>query len=321
MSDVALLLPGQGSQHGRMAAGLYRHDKVFTDAMDDVFDAWGAHGAWLRTEWLAQQPATSTDDAAWSQPLLFAVDYALGCLVRSWGVEPKALLGHSVGEMAAAVLAGIFTMADAAELVLDRVRRVAHAPAGGMLAVAATVEEVTPLLGDGVAIGAVNAPKHTVLAGPTAALQATAARLSAEGHTVRPVPSLSAFHSPAILPAIAGAELAFAAVPRNPPGTTVYSGYTADVLRPAQAADPRFWARQPAEPVWFWRALDALLAGGGYLLIEAGPGQGLSSIARRHKAVREKRSKVVAMLPAKPGPPEADRASVAAVHALFLPSR
>lgn len=313
-SQVAFLLPGQGSQHHRMAAGLYPDDPVFTAAIEEVFAAMGKHGDALRADWLADRPEVPLDDVTRSQPLLFAVDYALAQLVLSWGVRPVALLGHSVGEMVAAVLSNIFSLADASALMLDRVARLATAPPGGMLAVAATPVQVEDLLSDGVVVGAVNAPMHTVLAGPDGPLAVVAERLVAEGFAYRRIPSHSAFHSPAVRPSLIGAEAAVAAVPRQSPTITVYSGYTAEPLGAAQAFDPAFWARQPADPVLFWPALDNLLSGDGVILLETGPGQGLANIARRHRTVRSGRSSVMALLPAKPGPREADLQSVRLAH-------
>ncbi|EWC63316.1 Malonyl CoA-acyl carrier protein transacylase [Actinokineospora spheciospongiae] len=311
---VAVLLPGQGSQHVRMAAGLYRVDPVFTAAMDEVLDAMAAEGApELRAEWLAERPTVSIDHVSRAQPLLYAVDYALGTLVLGWGVRPVALLGHSVGEVAAATLTGVFGLRDAVALVLDRVRRLATAPPGGMLAVAATPEQLRPFLTGDVVVGVVNAPRQTVLAGPTAPLAAVAESLRDSNFTCRRVPAESAFHSPALAEAAAGAEEFIASVAVAEPDTTVYSGYTAARLRREDAANPRFWARQPVEAVLFWPALDALLAAeGDVLLLEAGPGQGLATLARRHPAVRTGGSSVLALLPAQPGPPAADRRSVRA---------
>ncbi|MCX5199464.1 acyltransferase domain-containing protein [Streptomyces sp. NBC_00249] len=305
---MALLLPGQGAQYPRMAAGLYTCEPVFTAAMDEVFHAFGPAGPGLRGRWL--DGAGPLDDAALAQPLLFAVDYALGRLVSSWGAGPAALLGHSVGEMAAAALAGVFSVRDAALLVLDRVSRVGAAPPGGMLAVAASVAQVEPYLGRDVVVGAVNAPRHVVLAGPRGPLGEVADRLAAAGLNSLPVPSDTAFHSPVLGPALAGAGAVVARTVRRPPAVTVYSGSTAAVLRPEEALDTGFWARQPMEPVLFWAALDALLSDGPYLLVEAGPGRGLAGIARRHPAVRRGHSAVCALLPALPGDDTAERTSL-----------
>ncbi|MGW2792939.1 acyltransferase domain-containing protein [Streptomyces sp. NPDC001251] len=312
---VALLLPGQGSQHQRMAAGLYGHEPVFTAAMDAFFDAAGPEGVALREDWLAERPVMELDHVTRSQPLLFAVDHALGKLVLSWGVRPAALLGHSIGELAAAVLAGVFGLRDATGLVLDRVRRLAGAPPGGMLAVAASRAEVTPYLSGDVVVGAVNAPRQTVLAGPDGPLDKVGRTLREAGFVCRRVPSLSAFHSPVLEPACRGAAERFAAVDRRVPSLPVHSAYTAAPLTRSDIDDVSFWARQPVAPVLFWPALEGLLATGDHLLVEVGPGQGLSQVARRHPAVRRGTSAVVSLLPARPGPPEADRAAVDAAVA------
>jgi [acyl-carrier-protein] S-malonyltransferase len=311
---VAFLLPGQGSQHAQMAAGLYRHEPAFTEAMDAVFAALGTDGDRLRADWLADRPAVPLDEVTRSQPLLFAVDYALGRTVMSWGVRPDALLGHSVGELAAGALAGVFSVADAARVLWERVLLLAATPPGGMLAVAAAAAELTPFLTADVVIGAVNAPRQTLLAGPERPLAAAERALRASGLRYRRVGATAAFHSPAVaLAAQAGAVLR--AVTLRPPVLPVLSGYTAAWLSAAEATDPGFWAAQPAAPVRFGPALDALLAERDFLLVEAGPGQGLSSLARRHPAVLAGGSASIAMLPAGPGGEPADRAAAAAAAA------
>ncbi|WP_275657196.1 acyltransferase domain-containing protein [Streptomyces sp. DvalAA-19] len=312
--STVLLLPGQGSQHLGMAAGLFGAEPVFTAAMEEVFTVLGTEGDRLRGDWLAERPAVELDHVTRSQPLLFAVDHALGRLVLSWGVRPRAVLGHSIGELAGAVLAGVFTLSDAVALMRDRIRLLGDGPPGGMLAVAASPREVEPFLGGDVVIGAYNAPRQTVLAGPDPALEKTGEELLAADFTCRRVPSLSPFHSPVLAPAVAGSTELIAALPVRPPRITLHSCYTALPLRPEEAVDPGYWAAQPVAPVRFWPALDALLADGDAVLVETGPGQGLSQLARRHPAVRSGRSVVVPLLPARPGPPERDRVSVAAAR-------
>ncbi|MFE3019775.1 acyltransferase domain-containing protein [Streptomyces sp. NPDC059256] len=316
--STVLLLPGQGSQHLRMAAGLFGTEPVFTAAMGEVFTALGTEGDRLREDWLSERPAVELDHVTRSQPLLFAVDHALGRLVLSWGVRPGAVLGHSIGELAGAVLAGVFALPDAVALVRERIRLLGDGPPGGMLAVAAAPEEVEPFLGGDVVIGAYNAPRQTVLAGPDPALEKVHAALLEADFTCRRVPSLSPFHSPALAPAVEGSADLIAALPVRPPRITLHSCYTALPLRPDEVADPEYWAAQPVAPVRFWPALDALLTDGDAVLVEAGPGQGLAQLARRHPSVRAGRSVVVSLLPARPGPPERDRASVAAAREALI---
>ncbi|TCO62038.1 acyltransferase domain-containing protein [Actinocrispum wychmicini] len=297
MRSVALLLPGQGAQYAGMSTDLYGEVEVFTTAMDEVFDALGPDGDQLRADWLSDSPSLPIDHVIRSQPLLFAIDYAYGTLVRSWGVEPAALLGHSIGEMAAAVLAGVFTIGDASRLVWTRMSGLADAVPGGMIAVAQSAQSLAPLLGGQVVVGAVNAPRQTILAGPRPELDSVAAELTARGITCRPVASLTPFHSPALAGFVAADRRQFATVPMRAPAMPIYSCYTAAVLRPDQAVDPGYWASHPVATVRFWPALETLLASGDYLLLEAGPGRSLTTLARRHPAVRSGRSQVLALTP------------------------
>ncbi|MEU5884568.1 acyltransferase domain-containing protein [Spirillospora sp. NPDC047279] len=329
---VALLLPGQGAQRQAMAAGLYRAEPEFTAAVDEVFESMGDDGARVRADWLADRPRVPIDHVTRAQPLLFAIDYALGRLVLSWGIRPAALLGHSMGELVAATLAGVFGLDDAVRLVRDRVRRADAAPPGGMLAVSASPAELDDLVGGDLAggdlaggdlaggdvvVGAVNAPRQTILAGRNGPLEKVAEILRGRGVTCRRVPSLTAFHSPLLEAVNAGSERLVAEVRTSPPDIPIYSGYTGALLRPDEVHDPAFWARQMVAPVMFWPALEALLAAGDFLLLEAGPGADLATLARRHPAVRGRRSVARTLLPGRPGPAEADRAAVRqAVEAL-----
>lgn len=316
---VALLFPGQGSQYPRMAAGLYEHDPVFTTAMDTFFALWGDGGDRLRDEWLSADPDVDFDDGSRAQPLLFGVGYALGAMVRSWGVRPVALLGHSAGEMVAATLGGAFSLPAAVRLMRARVTEVVRTPPGGMLAVAATADELQPYLTldptGQVAVAAVNAPRQTMLAGPDEALAVVREKLREQGYICRSAKARQAFHSPTVLDASLATRPAVDAARPGPPVDTVYSAYTGRKLDDATADDPMFWTTQIADPVLFWPALDALLATGDLLLVEAGAGQGLTNVARQHRAVRTKASEAMGLLPATPGPPEADRRAVLAVAA------
>ncbi|HZN19479.1 MAG TPA: acyltransferase domain-containing protein [Micromonosporaceae bacterium] len=308
--QVAFLLPGQGSQHRRMAAGLYGRYDAFTGAMDEVFELLGADGPAVREDWLSERPRVSIDHVTRSQILLFAVDYALATQLTSWGVRPAALLGHSVGEIAGAVLAGVFRLADGVALMWDRIGRLAAAPPGGLLAVAGTVEAVRGFCTDEVVVGAVNAPRQVILAGPAEPLAAVTAALRAADFTVYPVPASTAFHSPMLAEVASGAVPMIAQLPVRPPRVRLQSGYTTKPLTGEDVARPELWASHPVAPVLFWPAVDALLADGAYLLVETGPGQGLASVVRRHPQVLARRSQVLAALPARPAGDEADRESL-----------
>ncbi|MBM7862155.1 acyltransferase domain-containing protein [Lentzea nigeriaca] len=311
--NVALMFPGQGSQHARMAAGLYGREPVFTSVLEEVLALFGDDGEAVREDWLA---GNDIDHVSRAQPLLFAVDYALGRTVLGWGVTPVAMVGHSAGEVVAATLAGVFTLEEAVTLVRGRVRSAAPVPSGGMLAVAASEADMVPYLVGDVAIAAVNAPKQTMLAGSDEPLAAVRARLEADEFTVRTVPATTPFHSPAMAPAVEEALREFHATPRSP-RITVYSGYTGKELTEADATSPVFWARQLSDTVYFGPALTGLLAAHDVTLVEAGPGQTLTAFARRTKAVRTGVSSVVPLLP--PGPGGDDWESLQAARLRLVP--
>jgi [acyl-carrier-protein] S-malonyltransferase len=272
----------------------------------------GVAGDELRSDWLAADPRLPINHVRRSQPLLFAVDYALGRLLMDLGLRPAVLLGHSVGELAAATLAGVFDLHGAVRILQDRVGRLAGAPAGGMVAVAASRAEVTPYLRLGVDIGAINAPRQTVIAGAEEPLRTTVDALREAGFTCAPVSSLTPFHSAVLQPVVDAARPLLARVPAHPPKIAVVSGYTARRLTDAEAVDPLYWARQPVDPVLFWPALQTLLAGGPHLLIECGPGQGLATLARRHPDVRAGRSEVLPLVGSSAAHPESEAENFAA---------
>jgi acyl transferase domain-containing protein len=186
--------------------------------------------------------------------------------------------------------------------MLARTAAMATAPPGGMLAVAATPAELEPWFdagahSDGMGVGALNAPRQTVLAGPEPRLTIMMKALLDNGFKGRRVGSRQPFHCPAVADAATLFESGFVGIPLRPPEIPIWSTRTARPVEPGQAVTPAFWARQLASPVLFWPALDGLLTSGEFTVVEAGPGRGLSMLARRHPAVRSGRSEVVPVLP------------------------
>jgi acyl transferase domain-containing protein len=304
---VALMFPGQGAQHRHMALGLYRGEPAFAAIVDEVLTLFGPLGEQVHADWLADEPRVDIDDVTRAQPLLFTVDYALGRWVQEWGVRPAALIGHSVGEFAAATVAGVFDLPDAVTLMADRVARIAATPPGGMLAVRASAAELARFLRADVVVAAVNGPRQTLLAGSSGPLADVARDITAAGLLCRAAKATSAFHSPAVAAASFASVPTYAGMPMRPPEIPLYSAYTGVPLTAAKAADVEFWAGQPAAPVYFGPALDRLLADGPFLLVEAGPSQGLTALAKGHPAVASGSSEVTTLLPAKRRTDDDDR--------------
>jgi [acyl-carrier-protein] S-malonyltransferase len=303
MTGLVLLLPGQGSQYQGMAVELYEREPVFAKAADEFFAAMGPEGELVRDDWLSDSPRVPVDDGLRAQPLLFAIGYGIGRVLLERGLRPARLIGHSVGELAAAALAGVFDLAAAGRILAARSRVLAGAPPGGMLAVAAApaVAEavVDPVwAARGVVVGAVNTPAQTILAGPEPELSLTEDALRAAGLTARRVRSAQPFHSPVLAAAAAVFEHAVAAERLRPPRIPITSAWTGRPVEPDDALTPSFWARQLAEPVRFWAAVSSLPDDGAFTFVEAGPGTLLSVVARRHPSVRARRSEVFGLLPA-----------------------
>lgn len=303
--EAALLFPGQGAQQPRMGAGLYGSEPEFTAVMDEFFAASGADGPGLRADWLAERPGPDFDDCRRAQPLLFAVGAALATAVIARGLRPTVLVGHSVGELAAAAVAGVFSVADAGRLMAARTTAMAATEPGGMLAVAAGPDRVREVLGGdpaalGVAVAAVNSPYQTVLSGPEAELDAVRKALTTAVVACRPVRARQAFHSPLCAPAASHFAAALRAVALRPPALRIRSTSTARDVTPAESVTPEFWSSQLARPVLFWPAVSGLLSSAPRVFVEAGPKGGCASALAHHPAVRSGTHVVLPLLPADP---------------------
>ncbi|RKH58626.1 type I polyketide synthase, partial [Corallococcus llansteffanensis] len=283
---VVFLLPGHGSHHVGMGRALYEAEPVFRKHLDACGDALVPHlGRDLRS--VLYPPGAEVEAEAllermtFAQPALFAVEYALAQLWRSFGVEPEALVGHSTGEYVAACLAGVFSLPDALALVAARGRLMDALPPGGMLSVSLPEVVLTPLLPPGVSIAAVNAPALLVVAGPDAPLAALEATLSARGVSTRRVRALHAFHSEAVEPMVEAFRHELSRVRLSPPKRPYVSSLTGTWVTAEQATDPRAWARHLREPVRFAQAAATLLGGAERLYLEVGPGQALGTFVRQ----------------------------------------
>ncbi|WP_157880428.1 type I polyketide synthase, partial [Streptomyces katrae] len=283
---VALLFPGQGSQRPEMAAGLMGYDGTFTETMRRCLDTVAGLGLDLEPAWRGPHAAELLGRTEYAQPLLASVGVSLAAMWRAWGVSPVALLGHSVGELVAAVVAGVTGLEDGLRLVTARAQAMQAMPAGSMLAVSLGEREARELLGiaDGVVPAAVNGPRQSVLAGPAEAIAEVEARLVAEGVQCKLLATSHAFHSPAMAPAAERFLEAFDGVSLSAPRIPVVSAATGLPMTDEQAVDPAFWAGQLTTPVLFGPALARLLDGQRLTTLEAGPGRALSTLARRHGA-------------------------------------
>ena len=289
---VAFLFPGQGAQHPRMAAGIYREHAAFRAAADECAELLRPHlGRDIRALiGLGDVPPADPDllSRTWyAQPALFTVEYALSRLWESWGVRPVAMAGHSIGEYVAACLAGVLDLPDALALVAARGELMRSLPAGGMLAVHLGADRVLPLLArvPGLALAADNAPEVCTVSGPDAPLDDLAGLLAAERVQTRRLRTSHAFHSAMVEPMLAEFGRRVASVGLRPPAVPVVSTATGQPLSAAEATDPAYWVGQTRGTVRFRPAVGTLAEGEPPILLEVGPGGTLSALARQHDRI------------------------------------
>ncbi|MEK8051132.1 SDR family NAD(P)-dependent oxidoreductase [Ideonella sp. DXS22W] len=284
---VVFCFSGQGTQHPGMGAGLYRDEPVFRQTLDHCLALLREHaGLDLAPLLFAaaddEAAAAALRDTRCAQPALFALEYALASTWMHWGVQPDAMIGHSIGEYVAACLAGVMSLDDALALVALRGRLVASLPAGAMLAVPMAEKPLAPLLRPPLAIAAVNAPKLCVVAGETAAVAALEDELRASGLAPTRLHTSHAFHSPMLDPILDEFHRAVARVRLSPPQRPYVTNVDGGWIRPEQATDPRHWVRHLREAVRFSAGVRLLLEDEARLFIEIGPGATLTGLVRQH---------------------------------------
>jgi amino acid adenylation domain-containing protein len=289
--SVVFLLSGQGSQYPGMARELYDGEPVFRREIDRCAELLRRSSPFwqerdLRTfifpgEETAEAAEALTQTAV-AQPALFAVEHAMAQLWMKWGVHPQAMIGHSIGELAAACLAGVFSLEDALRLVAARGQLMQQMPPGAMLAVSLAEPDVIPLLSAELALATVNRFDTCVVSGPETAMAGLEARLSAMGVEGRRLHTSHAFHSPMMEPILEPFRQEVAKTTRRPPQIPFMSNVTGTWIRPQEAVDPAYWARQLRGTVRFADGVGELLAEPNRVFVEIGPGHALASAVRQH---------------------------------------
>ncbi|MBX7104852.1 MAG: amino acid adenylation domain-containing protein [Gemmataceae bacterium] len=277
---VAWLFPGQGAQAVGMGRGLYEAEPTFRAPFDLCADLLKRHLGFDLRDVVFGSDAERLQQTAITQPALFAVEYSLAQMWLGWGVTPKAMFGHSIGEFAAACVAGVFSLDDALLLVARRGALIQACPPGVMLALRASEDATRAILPPGLDVAAINGPTQTVVSGSADAIAAWEPTLAEKGIQSKRLVTSHGFHSASLDPAVAGFREVVRAITLHPPKIPFISSVTGTWIEPAQATDPEYWATQLRKPVRCLDALRTISGSGDVALLEVGPGATLVNLSR-----------------------------------------
>jgi acyl transferase domain-containing protein/acyl carrier protein len=290
--SVVFMFPGQGSQYVNMGRYAYENESTFRQIFDDCADRLlPLIGKDLRKVIYSQDAdAAEQLKQTWlAQPALFTIEYALAKLWISWGVKPDALIGHSIGELVAACLAGVFSLEDGLRLVASRGKLMQSMPAGAMVAVHEPASDIIPLLSDVLSLAAINTPHSCVVSGPFEAIELFEKSLLERGISGQRLKTSHAFHSVMLEPIVKSFTDVVSEIALNAPQIPYLSNLTGTWIRSEEATSPAYWANQMRNAVQYSAGVQELMKNPSRTFLEVGPGNNLSSLLQQHSGAESSR--------------------------------
>ncbi|HLP47747.1 MAG TPA: condensation domain-containing protein [Candidatus Kapabacteria bacterium] len=288
---LVYMFPGQGAQYFNMGLGLYETEPLFREQIDRCFKVLNSimgndiKEVLYSSENKSEQNAECTDkinQTEFAQPLLFIFEYALAKLLMSWGIMPYAMIGHSIGEYAAACLSGVFSLEDALTVVAFRGKLMQQLPGGTMVSISLPEKHLVPLLTQKISLAAINSPESCVVSGANEDMDVLVSRLEEEGQTYRRLHTSHAFHSLMMEPILNEFTSKIEGIKLNKPSIPFISNLSGQPITVEESTNPRYWARHLRETVRFSAGLQTLLEQGCFF-VEIGPGKTLTSFVNQHK--------------------------------------
>ncbi len=287
-TGVVFMFPGQGSQYVNMGATLFRDELVFKEAVENCFAAFNKflkiplRDVLYPTDEKLQKAEELIGQTRYTQPALFTVGYALSKLWMSWGIRPSALIGHSIGEFAAACISGVMTLEDAAKVVSARGELMQQLEAGSMISVRSAAAEVQPMLTKGLSIAAINGPSLCVVSGNDEEINSFCSSLDKKEILYKKLHTSHAFHSPMMEPVMEPFRNVVASIELHSPQIPVMSTSMAQWLDDSKATDPGYWSQHIRAAVMFADGIKNIWTESpGYVMLEMGPRNTASTLARQ----------------------------------------
>lgn len=283
--QTAFMFPGQGSQYVNMGRQLYENDPMYKQYLDEcrneALKALDVDIYSIMFTDAGEESAARINQTEFTQICLFAVSYSLARLWMHWGVKPKAMIGHSIGEYVAACLSGVFSLADALKLVSHRGKLMQSAEPGSMLSVPITADKIGEYLNDSLSIAGINSPASCTISGTDEAIEQLKKELDSNNIKSTVLHTSHAFHSYMMDPILADYEHVVREVSLNSPEIPFISNLTGTWITPEQATDPVYWVTQLREKVLFSKGIETIAAQDTAFL-EIGPGATLCSLLGQH---------------------------------------
>jgi len=298
---VVFMFSGQGAQYVNMAGELYRQEPVFREEMDRCFEILTPIPGYDLKETLypvegaannvkERQDKMDINQTQLAQPLLFIIEYSLARMFMDWGIVPVGMIGHSIGEFAAACISGCMSLEDALRLVAARGRLMQETAPGAMLSVGMNETDITQALGQypDLSLAAVNSPKHCVVSGKTEVIEKLEKQLSQQNQFNKRLKTSHAFHSPLMEPIMDKFAETAAKVKLNGPKIPFISGVTGTWITAEEVCDKHYWVNHLRKPVRFAAGIAEILKDPTRILLEVGPGNSLCVLAAEQKKDQKK---------------------------------
>ncbi len=292
--EIVFMFPGQGAQYVNMGLNLYEHEPLFRETIDQCAEILKPHLKHDIRDIIypksedTEKAVENLKNTFFTQPALFTLEYALAKLWQSWGVIPKVLIGHSIGEYVAACIAGVFSLEDGLALIAARGSLIKDLPGGSMLSVRSSANKIESRLNSNVSMAAVNGPSLCVVAGPFDEISEFQSALKKDKIASQLLQTSHAFHSSMMDPAVEKLAKRIKNISLSAPSIPIVSTVTGDWMLPEQATDPKYWAKHMRATVRFADAIQTIWQDPQRVLLEAGPGTVTATLAKQQAKDKKK---------------------------------